>query len=132
MRSIASSTSAIDSTRGLPVSSVTTPAISMTRSRIASAAARSSRQRSSTGVARHARCASAASATASSTSSRGAWRARLATASARLGSARSKISPLVRERPPTMWGSGSCASSRAAASARSKAASSSGVRVPLV
>ena len=96
MRSIASSTSAIDSTRGLPVSSVTTPAISHDppADRVGGGAQQPAALVHR--VVRQARCASAATATASSTSSRGAWRARLATASSRLGSARSNISPFVR------------------------------------
>ncbi len=69
MRSAASCTSPTDSTRFLPTSSATTADRYITRSRIASAAARTMRTRSAPGVWRHVGAKSRATRTASATSS---------------------------------------------------------------
>ena len=128
MRSTASSTSAIDSTRGLPVSMRHDGGHLHARARgCASAAARMSVQRSATGIARQSRCASAATRDRLvRRARRGASRARLAVASARLGSAR-ELAAVGARRFRRRHGAGGRARPPARRRAqRSKAASSSG------
>src|SRR4051795_6108242 len=131
MRSMASSTSAIDSVRTFPTSMLIAAASSSLRSPMSCSVARRTARRSPYGTRRHSRCAACPASTASATTSAPSY-ARLARCRRREGSSRSNPSPTARSRPPTRCSRGSGSRSRASSSAASKARSSSALRDPVV
>src|SRR4051795_9435150 len=131
MRSMASSTSAIDSVRTFPTSMLIAAASSSLRSPMSCSVARRTARRSPYGTRRHSRCAACPASTASATTSAPSY-ARLARCRRREGSSRSNPSPTARSRPPPRCSSGSGSRSRASASAASNARSSSALRDPVV